>query len=421
MSWQDIANNLKLKVVTGEGSEFFPLYKGISKSRDMNASVFEFNNVEGALVRRGKVSSLKFPFEFHFQGSDNLDESDRFDIASKDQRPWTVTIPEYGDVLVQPVILNFNNKSQNVTIVSGELVETIPDTFPDSSIEVQARVLELVNLAAINLSLDFESVGIAEPQLTAIALTTITEMGDKFSLEAVTDFDLAAVLSAVNGALAALDNITNEAAVFMARVAELARTPAKFLASVQDRISIIEEAYEDVKSAVEGLQNIQISKYFEGLGGLLTIAKAESGVIPIDEIADEQGEDGVDTIDYRTRNDVLIVSQTVNNGLNDYLTKIGELTSEVDATPDSYTPTVNGVAKVEAAINEATGQLLQIAVGSKQERIYTVPEDIAIIPLAHRLLGTVDSLEIQNFVEANELLLDEILQVPKGRQIIYFV
>ena len=112
MSWIDRINNIELTVTTGEGSTFTPLYKSASRSRNMNASAFNFYGVEGTLIRRSNAESMKYPFEFHFTGENSLDEAERFNQASLDIRPWTITHPEYGDILVQPININFNNCSK---------------------------------------------------------------------------------------------------------------------------------------------------------------------------------------------------------------------------------------------------------------------------------------------------------------------
>jgi hypothetical protein len=420
MSWKEKITNIQFKIITGEGSEFTPLWKAPSRNKNFNASVFEFNNIEGAFVARGKSGSFKFPIELHFTGDDHIEEADRFFQAAKDQRPWRLTHPNYGEVLVQPINLNQSDAAQNDSVITGELYETIEDTYPDSIPAVQALVLENVDEAQTELANDFDIVD-PEPSLLSTLLSTVNKVGANYKAAAITATDLATVQQALNDTLNALTNITEGPDVFMNRAAELARTPAKFYASVGDRINIIQESYDDLVQAIDGLLTVQNRQYFEAMGGALVIAKAEAVVLTSDEIAEEQDIEENNIVDYTTRNDVINIADDIQNTLISYIDKLGEYQSEVDATPNSYTPTQNGINKVKESINLASGQLLQIAVETKQERKYTVPQPTGIIILVHRLLGNTLNETIENFVESNNILLDEIIQIPKGRELTYYI
>lgn len=419
MSWIDRINNITLKVITGEGSVFTPLYKNASKSRNMTASVFEFNDIEGSLIRRGKTSSLRFPFEFHFTGADHIDEAKRFDEASKDQRAWTVTHPIYGDILVQPININYDDSSQNDTVVTGDIFETIKDTFPESSIDVKESVLSLVDESISNLGDSFAEITTPSASLVATLGNTISQTTDSYKLAAVTDIDLQSVQNASNAALTALTNISNDPVTFMNRTAELMRTPARFYARIQDRIRIMNDSYDDLKLAIT--VNVQNKLYFETATGVIVAGIAEASVLETSEIADDQAIEDNQIVDYKTRADVISVADSVKNAFNNYTTDIGNNQSEIDATPDSYTPKQESINSVKEAVNEATGQLLQIAVQTRQERKYTLSKPMGLVMLVHRLLGTVEDTVIRNFAEANNILLSEWLQIPQGREVIYYI
>jgi len=422
MSWINRINNITLKVITGEGSEFTPLYKNPSRSIGMNATGFDFINIHGTLVKRGETSGFRLPFEFHFTGIDNLDEAKRFIEAAKDKRPWKLIHPLYDELLVQPISINQNNSFENDSVLTGELWETIEDTYPDASIDVKEAVLESVDLANETLALEFSlKLGVPKASTLSKFNQTINNIANKFKLSAVTDFDFSAVQNAANEALATLDNVTQEPLLFMQKVTTLARTPAKFYASAQDRINVIEEGFADLKLSIGISDNNQEKIYFESLGGSLQSAKAESSVILASDVADEQQIEDNQIEDYQTRNDVLTTVESINLSLKNYLDTLGTFQSVVDATPDSYTPTQTTISTIKDAANKATGQLLQIAVEAKQERKYTVPSNIGIIMLVHRLLGTTDSDEIQSFAKNNDIQLQEWLQIEKGREIIYFI
>lgn len=420
MSWIDRLNNIVLTVTTGEGSTFTPLFKNASRSRNMNASKFNFNNVQGSLVKRGEAESMAYPFEFHFTGEDHIDESERFNQASLDNRPWRLTHPNYGDVVVQPITLNFNDNNQNDTVVTGELFETIEDSFADSDIDVREDVLK-----AVENSIDAQVEAFNIEQPSAVLVNTSTEVVENNAelnkARAITDIDLATVQNASNAAINSINNLTNDPVTFMRRTAELARTPSKFYSRIQDRITVLNEAYTELKTSIGLNSSNQEKLLFETTGGVIVSAIAEASIIETQEIADEQFIEDNTIVDYQTRSDVIAVIDAIKQILQDYLDTLGTLQSEIDATPDSYTPQQNSINNAKTAVNKATGQLLQIAIQTRQERRYTVPQEVALLILVHRLLGTYDSATVESFAENNQINLDEWLQIPQGRELIYYI
>ena len=420
MSWIERINNIKLKITTGDGSEFFPLYKNASFSRNMSASVFNFNETDGSLVRRGKAESMKFPMTLYFQGDDNLNESERFNKASLDPRPLKITHTIYGDLLVQPINLNFDNSNDNVTIVTGVFFETIEDTFPESSISVKEDVLLSVEKA---VSIGVENFDIPNPSAKLISTVNanVAQVSATNKLAAITDIDLQAVQNASNEAIRALTNISNDPVTFMNRMAVLLRTPSNFYTKVQSRLGILQESFDDLKTAIGTTSTSQEKLYFETAGGVLISAIAEASVTEVQDIADDQQIENNQIIDYNTRSEVIQVADELKNSLDDYFNTIGDNQSDIDATPESYTPKQNGSNAIKEAVNKSSGQLIQIAIETRQERVYDIPESIGIVMLVHRLLGTTEDQSIQTFSENNNILMSEWIQIRPPRKVNYFV
>jgi hypothetical protein len=67
-------------------------------------------------------------------------------------------------------------------------------------------------------------------------------------------------------------------------------------------------------------------------------------------------------------------------------------------------------------------RLYRIAFEAKQEREYILDEDSNIILLTHKFYE-MDSEDrnINNFIETNNIGLNEILNIQKGRKIVYYV
>jgi hypothetical protein len=67
-------------------------------------------------------------------------------------------------------------------------------------------------------------------------------------------------------------------------------------------------------------------------------------------------------------------------------------------------------------------QLFVIAVGAQQQRRYVLSVDSNPIILSHRFYGpSEDDSNLDRFISQNNIGINEILQLKKGREVIYYV
>ena len=76
--------------------------------------------------------------------------------------------------------------------------------------------------------------------------------------------------------------------------------------------------------------------------------------------------------------------------------------------------------QLQETVSLAAGFLAQISFSLKQERRRTLDRPHSIIELVSVLYGTVDS-EIDFFITSNNLTGSEILELPAGKDIVYYV
>lgn len=395
MSWLDRINNIPLEITTGDGKIYKPVFKTATDSTNTNEAVFEFINKNGALVKRGKIGVKQYEVELHFLGEEAIDIANNFEESAKDQRPWTVSHPYYDNIIVHPSTLNFNRSSLNDVIFSSTLYETISDTAPEETTDIQEDVLESVD------ELAEQSVDNATETDTVTTQTII----DKFLDAAPTEEDYNNVLTAGNEAL----NNVNDAAAFMRSISNLTRVPAKFYATVRTRFNTLEDAFDELATIFTSKQN-----YHENIGANFIGALCEAATTPSDEIAEDQDQESLGE-DYRTRSDVISISNRVISMFDTYLSQLSE------NQENGYLPSYSIVRSLFSTVNKTTGQLFIYAQEALQQRTYILPQDMPLIMLHHRLYGNVDVESIQRFSEYNNLVIDELLLIKKDREIIYFV
>jgi hypothetical protein len=89
---------------------------------------------------------------------------------------------------------------------------------------------------------------------------------------------------------------------------------------------------------------------------------------------------------------------------------------------DSYTPNFESVNSLDELIHTTLSSLYSVAFGAKQEHSIILEKDSNPIILTHRFYGLdSDDVKLNNFIEENNLSMSELLNIRKGKKIIYYV
>lgn len=392
MSWLAKIQNIQIEVVTGDGKSYFPIFNNASDTTPTNESVFEFIDKKGGLVVRGEIGVKQFSVELHFTGEDNIDTVDAFERSAEDKRAWTLIHPYYGTKTVQPSALNYDRNNLNDIIFSTTLYETISDLQPTEEIDVQSDVIDSVDIVSDSAIDNAEQVS----QSTSVRII------DKYKLSAVTDEDYQNIISYGNGVL----NNISDASAFMRYNANLLRAPARFYDTIENRINVLLEAFNELKLAR------QLSNYFENSGAIILSGICEAAVILSSDISNDQDLEEL-PLDYKTRNSVLSVINIISTISDEYF---GILSTN---QTNGYLPNYILIRDVFNTITKTIAQLFILAQDALQERNYILLEDMTVLTLHHELYGNVDN--VNEFVKYNEIGINELLIVPKGREVKYFV
>ena len=131
MSWLEKVET-EMIITTGDGQPYAPDYMNAVKSVEYNVAEFNFPGIAGTFVDRRLPKGRKFNLELYFQGDDHLDVAEAFEASANDSRAWEIEHPFYGLVIVQPTSLQFDNSKQNLSKITGTVIETILEDAPRS-------------------------------------------------------------------------------------------------------------------------------------------------------------------------------------------------------------------------------------------------------------------------------------------------
>lgn len=394
MSWLTRIQNIPLEIITGDGKTYNPIFKNASDSTPVNESIFSFINKKGSLVKRGELGAKQFNAEFHFTGNDAIETVQSFEESAKDKRPWTLKHPYYDSVLVQPAaLLNFNRNNINDIVFTTTLYETFIDEEPEQDLDIQSDVLD-----SIETTVDKTVSNASETNLN----TTNTFI-DQFKSFATTSEDYESVINLGNEAV----NNINDASAFIRSTSNLLRSPARFYNSIETRVNFLKESFNELVNIFNTDQN-----YYENAGAQLVTSICQAAVTLSSEISEEQDRDDLPQ-DYRTRSQVIISINDVLETFDNYLNLLNQNQA------NGYLPNYEVIRSLYDTVSKTIGQLFIFAQNALQQRNYILPNDMTLITLVHRLFGNLDN--ISEFAEYNDITIQEILIIPKDREVIYFV
>lgn len=413
MNWQERAQ-IGIEIITGDGKVYKPLYISPTRSLALNTVPFEFNEVKGAYVLSGEASYKIYPMTLIFQGANHLEEANNFMISSYNRSNWVINHPYYNEIIGRPVELNQDNKNDNVSLFTFDFYESIELFNPKK----EEPITSLLN------AIDYSFTGITELNLSLSASQTISNTQSTTSAllktKAKTDEDLANLNNRISQANRYLNTIGTDPIRYMTEFGYVLRSPARFYATVNTRLNILEESFNDLKNAATGTISIATKNWLNASLALTLIAMSEAVITPTEDIAYEQGIENT-IADNRTVRDILNTIEYMNNKYDELMGILDSITTDHDNRLDSWHPDPKILEYLRASLRGLTGNLLKIASNALQERSYTLRDDITLNRLIYILLGRNDRETTQQFVDTNNLKLDELIVVKQTRKVTYFV
>lgn len=417
MSWQE-RKDKPYEIKTGDGESYFPYWLNPQRSLEFNTAEFNFPGVEGTFVHRGNSKGRKLPIEIYFTGEfprnrertnlvDHLDESELFEKSARDPRPWTIDHPYYGLILVQPISLTFDNKEDNVTKITGTVVETI-DSSPVAQVDPfdNSRFLktQLDEFAERSFTTAIPVPDIeVKARLTENAVSSYNE-GKKLVKNSV---DAQDYLNLFNRANTAIVNATAAPLEAIRQTQALINAPFQFLDSVKNRIFILRSQLNLLAQSVTTLLTKEDKKVYENNGLVNVSAMTQAAIV---------------NPDYSNRVEVFFIVDELTSAYESYLENLDYLQSGNGGSVESYIPDFTSLQYLSNLVNYVVSNLLVISLTAKQERIIILEDDTNLILLAHRLYGLeADDSSIQRLINDNTIGLNEFLMIKKGRKITYYI
>jgi hypothetical protein len=412
MAWQDRLN--EAAYTPPNGARIVLEYEEVRTAAELRGSRFDFANVPGTYVQGTGSSGREFPMRVYFNGEDHDTQAAAFLNALRDPGEGTLEHPIAGRVQVVPLgrIVQRNDlvRAANESAFEVTFWETIGALYPSSQSDPASDVLASVS--------GFNSAA-ATAYEGGISLATGSELaelinGVKSETQKVKKFlqPIAATVERVSNQFDDIaDSITDginvlvqEPLTLAFQIVQLVQSPGRASALWQDKLEAFASLAANITSAGARTPTVDRTAQNLFLTDDLYASGALTGVIV-----------GAVNNEFTTQPDAIKAAQAIlaqAGTLNTWREQNFEALGETD-TGESY-------QQWQEAASLCAGFLVQISFTLAQERIITTERDRSIVDLCAELYGSVDD-KLDFLINSNSLTGDEIIEIPRGRSIKYYV
>lgn len=395
------------------GAEFDFEFRDLQRAGGKKAPVHEFPQLDLPEVQDLGQSAIHFAIDIIFTGADYDLVADPFWEALSERGPATLMHPRWGDLSVLPLTF-----LQTEAFVDGmrranfqvDFVRTGDLQFPASSVQVESQI-------DIGLD-DFEddaATALGEQIAPEDALETAAVRGEMLSAGEELDTRMSEIVAeneeraesfrrGISDFQADIDDLVAEPAAMAQSYLELARLPGRSGAAILTKIKsfggLIESLAAGGSPGSPAEAAALVLQLFGALSGL-----AESGI---------SGEEPPN------RTAAIESSEAVGDALETAITAIEAIEAAVDgyAAPIELLPTLQGL------VGQVSALLLERSFGLAIEQHLVLDGDRTPLNLVYELIKpqTAEELEtaLDDFIEQNNLQGDEILLIPRGREVVFY-
>ena len=432
MDWEKRITEAKYTAPSGKEVSF--LFGSVSKETDLKTGLFTFPDKDGAHVQHQGAGATSFPLTCIFNGSDCMERADSFEALLFERGAGELQHPVYGIHKVVPhgkikrvddLLSGLNESVVEVTFVKIITDDVIPkletvaaaeieekyEAFSDAACEDFARGVaadtiddELREKSLLNTKAE-QIKSTMEPLISSHAgsygdfLTTVAEL--KNAVNTMFDKSSSAINKGLNTARFTLN---------------LMRYPSRVVINVTEKIrgysALIAKLINQFKHDPFGTRNIANAIMTARLSLSAAAASVASGVAL--QIAEGSAQKDTSTIQV-SREEAIYAAEAIIN--------LFELVKNFDDTKvksNAFVDVNNETAfLLSDVVYKSAALIITSSFALPMRRTIVLDRDRQLIELSAELYGSVDYMD--ELIFENKLTADEIVLLPMGKEITYYV
>lgn len=414
MSWQDRIQEAAYTSPSGERFTFD--FEDVRTTVEKRTSAFEFPDVDGTYVQDLGRAGRRFPLRMFFWG-DNCDtDAEALDAALLERGQGKLEHPMYGtfDVVPFGMITRRDDlkTSANQAVLEVTFYETTGTAYPTGQADPLAAVEEAIEEAQEQAAEQFsEAADLAgaiekatlKSQIGALIDKATGALGPIANTVASVERKFNAIKDSINGGI---DLLIGKPLTLGFQVSQLLLVPSQAIANVTARLSAYRDLARSLISgdgaiAAPGLDSRNANEFHaRDLFASNYVTASVASVV---------------ANTFATKPEALAAAETLFELLDD-------VTEWRDSNFESLGEIDPGGAyqKVQEAVALAAGFLVQISFTLRQERRVVLDRARTPIELVSELYGEIDE-QLDFFISSNDLTGSEILEIPEGREVVYYI
>ena len=412
MSWED---RIKQAAITSpSGVRLIYDYVDVSRVRNKKNTAFEFADSDGTYVQQSGNSGKQFPLRVFFSGDDYDLEANLFELMLEEAGLFVLEHPMYGNVTCTPLgtIIREDKfvSAANQAEVQFTMWETIDRVYPfvgdDLSGDLSAAI-DAYNAAQAQSFADLADVDTAIERISLANQITSFVDNVQDNLEPIykAQADVQARYEAIEQSITrGIDVLVNDPLTLAAQTLQLVQAPARALTLMRDRVQAYGTLFVGLIDTVVGkLGNDSREK-----NAFLARDINASGALSAYAVVTLNGQ-------FKTQEDA-------QNTAIDVLSKLDELEAwrAENFTLTGQIDDGSAFQALQSLVAQTAGYLVQESFGLLRKKELVLDSAHTMVDLAGSIYGVGFEDKLNEFIDINQLVGTELLEIPKGRRIVYY-
>jgi len=411
MSWTDRLK--EAAYISPSGDRYTFEFENVSNSRNKRTANFGFPDADGTYVQPNGSDGRMFPLLCIFWGANYDLEADAFDAALFEVGAGKLEHPIYGTVDVVPTG-NITRRDDlktagNQAIIEVTFMSTIGLIYPSAQNDPASEVVAAVEAFNSSQAAEFEENINLD---TAVKKATFKNKYDIFlddvegglGVVADTVAEVRAEFKAINDSInRGIDVLIGQPLTLAFQTMQLIQAPARAFSLITAKLDAYKNLATSLISDADGETSISadpIDFYTKDLYAATYVTGSVLSTV---------------NNQFETRADAIEAAAAV-------LEQFDEVSTWKDANLTELEAIDTGAAyqQLQNAVALTAGFLVEISFSLKQERRIILDRARTIVDLTAELYGSVDD-KLDFLIDSNDFSGSEILELPKGKEVVYYV
>jgi prophage DNA circulation protein len=414
MAWTDRLNAAAYTSPGGTRQTFE--YEDVRRSVEKKTTAFDFPDADGTYIQDLGNTGRQYPLRLFFWGPDYDLAAASFESLLLERGPGRLEHPAYGTVDVVPfgTITRRDDlkTAANQAVLEVTFWETIGIIYPTGQTDPGSSVLSAVD--AYNAALSEQTAGALDLSAPSSLVSFKNTYDGLLSaaaggLQAVADTQdgVRRQFDAINESInRGIDTLVSTPLDLVFQTTLLIQAPARSASAISARLS----AYGDLASSllsgdgavVSGGDNTRDANTFYARDVFASSYVSGSVVSAVNAR-------------FETKAEAILAAEAILTQLSNV-----ETWREANYAALAAIDTGGAYQKLQEAVALTAGFLVDISFSLKQERAVVLDRARTIVDLSAELYGSVDD-QLDFLISSNSLTGSEILELPEGRRIVYYV